>query len=494
MNGKHTAGLGGSVALGTIHPFGPHNSSRNSFLKMVAKEMDFLMAEPKARRIIAYAAVNIVCVFILLLWCHSTNSMALTAYSYLAIFDLLRLLTALITLWVQKQGPSSVFSFGYERFEVLAVFSSTMLAQLGSFFIIKESVERMIQQPDVHEGRLLLGALVAFLVHIFMTYSVENKAFNHVVEASSSSWLQEHVADISEGFCKVVPGLSRLLLPRINPFALIAFAGATALFVTYVLIDMYNYQAADTWAAMCISVMTFGTMFPMAVYSGMILLQTTPTYVIGQLDKCLREASTLDGVLEFRNEHFWTLSFGKLAGSLHVRIRRDAQEQLVLAHVSSRLSNIVSDLTVQVFKDDWTRPTAYQIIHNSPFHSESSLSTIGVTPPVKLPLGSETSSMVPPGIQPFTPYKSGQYYTSTPMVPQGTSAAIYGSNPPSAFNKTDFATDSLTPIQTPQSGNMAGVIPGKNSVRLQQGYRTPDPKTGGLNSESVTLYAPGTQR
>jgi len=45
---------------------------------------------------------------------------------------------------------------------------------------------------------------------------------------------------------------------------------------------------------------------------GRILLQTTPSHIIGQLDKLLREACTLDGVLEFRNEHFWTLGFGKM--------------------------------------------------------------------------------------------------------------------------------------------------------------------------------------
>ena len=40
--------------------------------------------------------------------------------------------------------------------------------------------------------------------------------------------------------------------------------------------------------------------------------QTTPSHVVSQLDKCLREALTLDGVLEFRHEHFWTLSTGVL--------------------------------------------------------------------------------------------------------------------------------------------------------------------------------------
>jgi len=50
------------------------------------------------------------------------------------------------------------------------------------------------------------------------------------------------------------------------------------------------------------------------------------------------------------------------AGSVHVRVRRDADEQMVLAHVYNRLANLVSVLTVQIFKDDWSRPSAFQIL------------------------------------------------------------------------------------------------------------------------------------
>ncbi|KAM9608381.1 zinc transporter 6 isoform 4-T11 [Morphnus guianensis] len=142
-----------------------------------------------------------------------------------------------------------------------------------------------------------------------------------------------------------------------NPFVLIDIAGALALCITYMLIEINNYFAVDTASAIAIALMTFGTMYPMSVYSGKVLLQTTPPHVIGQLDKLLREVSTLDGVLEVRNEHFWTLGFGTLAGSVHVRIRRDANEQMVLAHVTNRLYTLVSTLTVQIFKDDWIRPT-----------------------------------------------------------------------------------------------------------------------------------------
>ena len=85
------------------------------------------------------------------------------------------------------------------------------------------------------------------------------------------------------------------------------------------------------------------------LFSGKILLQTTPSYLVTALDKALREASTLEGVLELRNEHFWTVGFGTLVGSLYVRVRRDASEQLVLAHVTKRLHPFVKNLTIQVW-------------------------------------------------------------------------------------------------------------------------------------------------
>ncbi|XP_002737170.2 zinc transporter 6-A-like [Saccoglossus kowalevskii] len=359
---------------------------------------------------------------------------------------MMSLITCLITIWVNRQKPSPIFSFGYERFEVLAVFSSTTLAQFGSFFIFKESTERLLQQPDVHTGRLLLGGAVGFLFHMIVTYAVNNKAFDHVISAASSNWLQEHFADISRSMCSVVPGLDKLLLPRVNPLALIGFAGGLSVFATHLLIEINNYFIADTLAAIIIAFMTCGTMFPMSVYTGKMLLQTTPSYIIGQLDKCLREASTLDGVLEFRNEHFWTLSFGRLAGSLHVRIRRDANEQMVLAHVTNRLSNLVSILTIQVFKDDWNRPTT------STFTGSSSISSSS------LPLPKYTAALPkanPTGLyNSYTPSVNLTQHLSNiglPQTPSRAASTPYGT--PVTNKNVSFHTD-IEPI--PQLAQYSG--------------------------------------
>ncbi|XP_078205675.1 zinc transporter 6 isoform X5 [Callithrix jacchus] len=317
--------------MGTIHLF---RKPQRSFFGKLLREFRLVAADRRSWKILLFGVINLVCTGFLLMWCSSTNSIALTAYTYLTIFDLFSLMTCLISYWVTMRKPSPVYSFGAERF---------------------------LEQPEIHTGRLLVGTFVALSFNLFTMLSIRNKPFAYVSEAASTSWLQEHVADLSRSLCGIIPGLSSIFLPRMNPFVLIDLAGAFALCITYMLIEINNYFAVDTASAIAIALMTFGTMYPMSVYSGKVLLQTTPPHVIGQLDKLIREVSTLDGVLEVRNEHFWTLGFGSLAGSVHVRIRRDANEQMVLAHVTNRLYTLVSTLTVQIFKDDWIRPALLSV-------------------------------------------------------------------------------------------------------------------------------------
>ena len=67
---------------------------------------------------------------------------------------------------------------------------------------------------------------------------------------------------------------------------------------------------------MWIALVSVLTLMPIASYTGRILLQTAPPHLGTQLDTSLREiAAHTDGLLEFRNEHFWTLSFRKMVSS-----------------------------------------------------------------------------------------------------------------------------------------------------------------------------------
>ncbi|VDM25355.1 unnamed protein product, partial [Hydatigera taeniaeformis] len=72
------------------------------------------------------------------------TDIALSAFSDLILFDVLFLLVALVSIWVRQQTADvRSYCFGYDRFEVIAVFASTILSILSSFYLLKEAVERL---------------------------------------------------------------------------------------------------------------------------------------------------------------------------------------------------------------------------------------------------------------------------------------------------------------------------------------------------------------
>lgn len=50
---------------------------------------------------------------------------------------------------------------------------------------------------------------------------------------------------------------------------------------------------------------------------------------------------------------------------------RDANEQLVLAHVWSKLANVAQILTIHIFKDDWLRHQTHTFMQPQNLHPTS---------------------------------------------------------------------------------------------------------------------------
>uniref|UniRef100_A0A914CLS9 Cation efflux protein transmembrane domain-containing protein n=1 Tax=Acrobeloides nanus TaxID=290746 RepID=A0A914CLS9_9BILA len=262
-----------------------------------------------------------------------------------------------------SQHPTEKYTFGLARAPVLAVFSTTVLAQLSSVFLVKESVERLIVVEDESHGHghghahaststnhyFYSGALAGSISLLLAAYTLKNQAFQHVLMVSQSSSLQEHAADLSRAICYLVPGLSRILLPRINSMTLLAVSTSFCCFITNWFSDQYPWF--DSAVALVFAITVFTTMTPLTTYTGRILLQTTPPHVHNQIDRCISEASTVDGVLELKNAHFWQLDFNSIAGTVDVRVRRDADDQMVLSLVTEKLCSVINVLTIQVVKD-----------------------------------------------------------------------------------------------------------------------------------------------
>jgi Co/Zn/Cd efflux system component len=166
-----------------------------------------------------------------------------------------------------------------------------------------------------------------------------------------------------------------------------------------------GWESIDAVVALLIATLLCVTVWPICKYHGLILLQAMPDNKHGEIEKLLREVrdarairtipcsrsggrqiATLDGVLEVREEHFWLHTYSTVVGTLHVRVRRDANEQVgvsfrvffaslvlisvcvcvcvcvssvrvrviaqtVLVAIRERMAPVAGDMTVQIVRD-----------------------------------------------------------------------------------------------------------------------------------------------
>ncbi|XP_074108597.1 uncharacterized protein LOC141533560 isoform X1 [Cotesia typhae] len=186
-----------------------------------------------------------------------------------------------------------------------------------------------IYRDKSFSGRIGFGAILGFFAHIGTIVAYPDAGLNHVICCIP---------------CPTFKGC--------NPIVSGNVISAVVLCTTHFVIHFWEIHIIDTAAAFILIGLTTRTILPLAFYTFNVMLKKAPDYLIDELDKCLKEALNIDGVLEFRNEKFWIQSFGKLAGSLSVHIRRNANEIHVINKVAEHLSKIVSSLKVEEF-DAW---------------------------------------------------------------------------------------------------------------------------------------------
>ncbi|KAF8357000.1 toc-1, partial [Pristionchus pacificus] len=324
------------------------------------------LSHPQGYRALVVSTIAAICT-ITAVGCYClTHSLLIMSCSWLSLLAFCSLVSSLYSMSITYR-PTPKFSYGLARVPVLAVFSTTVLAQLFSVFLTKESFEHILA-PD-HHGRgghdshdahsddhgsgpsypYYLAAAASSLALLLSAYSLRNQPFQHVLTASTTSAVQEHAADLCEGICWLIPGLSRLLLPRINAMVLLAAISTPLILLDEHLRDEISW--ADPVCCLVLSLVIFSSMYPLSLYTGRILLQTAPPHLLNQLDRCLSESSHIEGVLEVRSAHFWQIDFSSMAGSVDVRVRRDADEQKILAAVTDKLVSLVPNLSIQVMKD-----------------------------------------------------------------------------------------------------------------------------------------------
>lgn len=127
-----------------------------------------IFSDKNSRNLFLFLILNLSFAFVELLYGVWTNSLGnyqllfqwstlikilfsgLISDSFHMFFDCTGLLAGLAASVITKWKPNDKYSFGYVRAEVLAGFVNSLFLLFISFFILSESVERLIEPPEVN--------------------------------------------------------------------------------------------------------------------------------------------------------------------------------------------------------------------------------------------------------------------------------------------------------------------------------------------------------
>eukprot|EP00037_Helgoeca_nana_P009282 m.81558 g.81558 ORF g.81558 m.81558 type:complete len:345 (-) comp19478_c0_seq2:22-1056(-) len=311
-------------------------AERTTPLTVVTDAFDQVWSEAGARPFLVLNVVTAFWASAIFTIAHRTNSLALTAFGFWCVRDVLSVTRRVFRFWVVRTArlkKSQYYTFGFGRLEVLLSFTSSVITLLAAVYTLAESIERISPHPEVHANHLAMWSASAAVVHLMILRVLDEPVMPRSRPGMGGS---THSLDLDLGWLS----LASLVLLLVSSIALAITPVATIV---------------DTFSAIGIAALLGIAAIPGVESAALILMQTVPLETVQRIQNSLREMATFEGILEFQHQHFWIVHEGELAGSLHVRVRRDANSQTVLAQVSNKLAHLIAprNLTVQVVKDDW---------------------------------------------------------------------------------------------------------------------------------------------
>jgi zinc transporter 6 len=194
-----------------------------------------------------------------------------------------------VSKWISTQSPSLPYSYGYERGNVLAIFSSSVVVVLAAMTVVKHSMERLFDPPVIETEGMIFPVCFGVVAHLLATKLVTNKSLTSATEGAKSNFMQNALSDVGYSLCGFSPILGRFLMRRMNPLALLVGVSTCVVLVTKFLVDYEDLYVADIISTFFISALVCGTLLPLSMYCARILLQTTPENLLPLLDKSLKE-------------------------------------------------------------------------------------------------------------------------------------------------------------------------------------------------------------
>ncbi|KAL2100387.1 hypothetical protein ACEWY4_004781 [Coilia grayii] len=347
-----------------------------SLPRFIKDSLKQILEEYDSRQIFYFLCLNLAFTFVELFYGVWTNSLGLISDGFHMLFDCSALVLGLFAALMTRWKATRIFSYGYGRVEILSGFINGLFLMVIAFFVFVESVTRLLDPPNINTDMLTpvsVGGLLVNLVGIC--------AFSHAhSHGSSKGGCSGHDHGHSHhghghgehshgghghshgghGHSHGGHGHSHgsggggmnANMRGVFLHVLADTLGSVGVIISTVLIRQFGWLIADPICSLFIATLIFLSVMPLLKDACEVLLLRTPPEHEKDLNMALEKIQKIEGVLSFRDSHFWRHSANVIAGTIHLQLMSDVVEQRIIQQVTAILKDAgVNNLSVQVEKE-----------------------------------------------------------------------------------------------------------------------------------------------
>ena len=144
----------------------PYKSNVPTLSTLVKSPLQFIVGDIKTRKIAVFLLLSTAFMVVEFVYGFHSNSLGLISDACHMLFDCAALAIGLYASYISKLQANSRFNYGYGRFEVISGYMNAVFLILVASLIVLESLERILDPPEISTESLLVVSVGGFLVNV----------------------------------------------------------------------------------------------------------------------------------------------------------------------------------------------------------------------------------------------------------------------------------------------------------------------------------------
>lgn len=160
------------------------------YASWIRRPLQHIISDKKSRKIAIFLLINTGFMVVEFFYGFLSNSLGLISDACHMLFDCAALAIGLYASYISRLPENSKYNYGYGRFEVVSGYANAVLLVLVASLIVLESIERILEPPEISTESLLLvsvGGLLVNIVGLIFFHEEHHHAHGSVGQSCSHS-------------------------------------------------------------------------------------------------------------------------------------------------------------------------------------------------------------------------------------------------------------------------------------------------------------------